>query len=44
MGGGVPRSLQPGSVQTNLGALVFNVVRPKRGMVYDLRFLIELAF
>jgi hypothetical protein len=29
----------------NLGAQVFkNVVRPKKGTVYDLRFLIELAF
>ena len=45
LGGGVQRSVQLGSVQMNLGAQLFkNVVRPKKGTVYDLRFLVELSF
>jgi hypothetical protein len=45
LGGGVQRSFKLGSAQMNLGAQVFkNVVRPKKGTVYDLRFLVELAF
>lgn len=45
LGGGVQRSLQLGSLNMNLGAQLFrNVVRPKKGPVYDLRFLVELAF
>jgi len=45
LGGGVQRSFELGSVEMNLAAQFFrNVVRPKKGTVYDLRFLIELAF
>jgi hypothetical protein len=45
LGGGIQRGLQLGSVQINLGAQLFrNVIRPSKGTVYDLRFLIELAF
>lgn len=45
LGGGVQRHFQLGSVEMNLGAQLFkNVVRPTKGTVYDLRFLIEFAF
>ena len=45
LGGGVQRSFTFGSTQLNLAAQLFkNVVRPKKGTVYDLRFLVELSF
>ena len=45
LGGGIQRSIKLGSLQMNLGGQLFkNVVRPKKGTVYDLRFLVELAF
>jgi hypothetical protein len=45
LGGGVQRRIRMGSVQLDLGAQLFkNVVRPTKGTVYDLRFLVELAF
>jgi len=45
LGGGVQHSIKLGSVQMNLGAQLFkNVVRPTKGTVYDLRFLVELSF
>jgi hypothetical protein len=45
LGGGAQRSFKLGSLQMNLGGQLFkNVARPTRGMVYDLRFLVELAF
>jgi hypothetical protein len=45
LGGGVQRSIGLGSTQLNLAAQFFkNVVRPKKGTVYDLRFLVELSF
>ena len=45
LGGGVQRHFQLGSVEMNLGAQFFkNVVRPTKGTVYDLRFLVEFAF
>jgi hypothetical protein len=45
LGGGVQRSFQLGSIGLNVSAQFFNnVVRPSKGTVNDLRFLIELAF
>ncbi len=45
LGGGIQRGIRLGSVQMNLGGQLFkNVVRPTKGTVYDLRFLVELAF
>jgi hypothetical protein len=45
LGGGVQRSFALGSTQLNLAAQFFkNVVRPSKGTVYDLRFLVEFAF
>jgi len=45
LGGGIQRSLKLGSADLNLAAQLFkNFVRPKKGTVYDLRFLVELSF
>jgi hypothetical protein len=45
LGGGIQRSLALGSVQLNLAAQYFrNVVRPTKGTVSDLRFLVEFSF
>lgn len=45
LGGGAQRHFQLGEVQMNLGAQLFkNVVRPTKGTVYDLRFVIEFVF
>ena len=45
LGGGAQRRLQLGSVDMNVGAQLFrNVIRPSKGTVWDLRFLVELAF
>ena len=45
LGGGAQRHVQLGSVEMNLGAQLFrNVIRPSKGTVWDLRFLIEFAF
>ena len=45
LGGGAQRHFQLGGVQMNLAVQLFkNVVRPKKGTVYDLRGLIEFAF
>jgi len=45
LGGGVQRSFILGSIGLNVSAQFFNnVVRPSKGTVNDLRFLIELAF
>jgi hypothetical protein len=45
LGGGIQRSFQLGSLELNLSSQFFrNVIRPSKGTVYDLRFLIELAF
>ena len=45
LGGGAQRHFQLGSVQMNLGAQLFKyVVRPTKGTVYDLRFLVEFVF
>jgi len=45
LGGGVQRSFELGSTQLNLAGQLFkNVVRPKKGTVYDLRFLVERSF
>ncbi|MFC2085986.1 hypothetical protein ACFLRO_02100 [Bacteroidota bacterium] len=47
LGGGVQRGIRlgSGSMQLNLAAQFFkNVVRPTKGTVYDLRFLVELSF
>jgi hypothetical protein len=45
LGGGVQRSIGLGSKKLNLAAQLFkNVVRPKKGTVYDLRFLVEFSF
>jgi len=45
LGGGIQRSFPLGSVQLNLAAQYFrNVVRPSKGTVRDLRFLVEFSF
>jgi len=45
LGGGIQRSFHIGSVGLNISAQFFNnVIRPSKGTVNDLRFLIELAF
>ena len=45
LGGGAQRHVDLGSVQMNLGAQLFkNVIRPSKGTVWDLRFLIEFVF
>ena len=45
LGGGVQRNFKLGSIGLNVSAQFFNnVVRPSKGTVNDLRFLIELAF
>ncbi len=45
LGGGIQRSFKIGSVGLNISAQLFhNVIRPTKGTVNDLRFLIELAF
>jgi hypothetical protein len=45
LGGGIQRSFELGSVRLNLAAQYFrNVVRPTKGTVRDLRFLLELEF
>lgn len=45
LGGGIQRSLTLGPIGMNLGGQLFwNAVRPEKGTVYDLRFLVELAF
>ena len=45
LGGGIQRSFALGPVQLNLAAQYFrNVVRPTKGTVRDLRFLVELSF
>jgi len=45
LGGGAQRHFQLGPVQMNLGVQLFkNVLRPTKGTVYDLRFLVELVF
>jgi hypothetical protein len=45
LGGGVQRLFPIGSVDMNLGLQLFNnVVRPTKGTVWDLRFVIDLAF
>jgi hypothetical protein len=45
LGGGVQRSFHIGSVGLNISAQLFhNVIRPTKGTVNDLRFLVELAF
>ena len=45
LGGGIQRSFALGSTQLNLAGQLFrNVVRPSKGTVYDLRFLVELSF
>jgi hypothetical protein len=45
LGGGVQRSFALGSTQLNLAAQFFhNVVRPTKGTVNDLRFLVEFSF
>jgi hypothetical protein len=45
LGGGVQRSFELGSSGLNLSAQYFkNVVRPTKGTVHDLRFLVELSF
>ena len=44
LGGGAQRHFQLGSVQMNLAGQLFkNVVRPTKGTVYDLRFLVEFV-
>ncbi|MDH4065707.1 MAG: hypothetical protein OEW19_15020, partial [Acidobacteriota bacterium] len=45
LGGGLQRKIRLGTLQMNLGGQLFKyVVRPTKGTVYDLRFLVELAF
>jgi hypothetical protein len=45
LGGGIQRSFPLGSGQLNLAAQYFrNVVRPSKGTVRDLRFLVEFSF
>ena len=45
LGGGAQRHFRLGAIELNLGAQFFkNVIRPKKGTVYDLRFMVELAF
>jgi hypothetical protein len=45
LGGGAQRLFRLGSVDMNLGLQLFNnVVRPTNGTVWDLRFVIDLAF
>ena len=45
IGGGAQRHFQVGSAQMNLGlAYYYNVVRPTKGTVSDLRFLVEFNF
>lgn len=45
LGGGAQRHFRLGSIELNLGAQLFNnVVRPTKGTVWDLRFLVELVF
>lgn len=45
LGGGVQRGISLGSTRLNLAAQYFrNVVRPTKGTVHDVRFLVEFAF
>ena len=45
LGGGAQRSIKLGSLKLNLSGQFFkNVVRPTKGTVYDLRFLVGLEF
>ena len=45
VGGGIRRTIPLKSVQLNLSAQLFhNVLRPDKGTVNDLRFLVEIAF
>jgi hypothetical protein len=45
IGGGAQRLFRLGTVDMNLGLqLFYNVVRPTKGTVWDLRFVIDLAF
>ena len=45
VGGGAQRHFQLGSTQMNLGAAAYyNAVRPTKGTVWDLRFLVEFNF
>jgi hypothetical protein len=45
VGGGVQRHFHLGSMQMNVGAaLYYNAVRPTKGTVWDLRFLVEFNF
>ena len=45
LGGGIRRSIPLGSTQLNPSAQFFhNVLRPDKGTVNDLRFLVEIAF